>query len=202
MQNKINEKQKHETGIKGIYTKYICKEIFLSIGLWISIIMSITCFTYLYYFSTLNDYELLIKIIEKNISIFPSILGFCIAGYALIIGFGSREILKKIAGIDIGGNMSIFQYTSRIFATAIIVQVITLLSSFLVWHLLNLEINSLNAKFINTATISFIFFTSLYSIILIGYTVTNVFNFGQLIHACVKEEIINENENANKTDNL
>ena len=97
--------------------------------------------------------------------------------------------MKILSDYETKHNTDIFQYTSRTFASSIVVQVITLLSSFLIWHLLNLKIVPSDTKMINSVIITFIFFLSIYFIILLGYLIVNVFNFGQLIYTCVKMEL-------------
>jgi hypothetical protein len=191
-----NLKNNHNPSIKGIYTEYICKKLFHSGGLILSISLSIVCFIFLFFFSTVDDYVLLSKIIEINISIFPALLGFCVGGYALIIGFGHKEMLQKMSEPnEEKSNMSLFQIMSSIFAASIIVQIITFLLSFIISYLLNFDLNSSNETLcgiVNITAISIICFLSIYSIILIYYMVINIFIFGQMMHFCIRNELLNK----------
>jgi len=199
MEDKQDILKNHSLSIKGIYTPYICKKLFHSWGLKFSAILSIGCFLFLFFFPKVDYYILLSKIIDTNISILPSLLGFCVGGYALIIGFGHKEMLQKMSDpsdLSEGKNsMSFFQIMSSIFAASTIIQTITLLLSYIVLFIVNLELickNELICKIINIFTTALIFFFSIYSIVLIYYMVVNIFNFGQTMHFCIRNELDNK----------
>ena len=200
-----NLKNNHKTSIKGIYTQYICKKLFHSLRLKISVILSAICFVLLFFFIQIDYYEILTKIINTNISIFPSLLGFCVGGYALIIGFGHKEMLQKMSDpIENKSNMSFFQIMSSVFAASTIILIITFLLSYIILFLINLEFvstNELLCKIINIFTISLIIFFSIYSIILIYYMVINIFNFGQAMHFCIRNELLNKPQEKDATIN-
>jgi len=138
------------------------------------------------------------KIIDKNISILPSLLGFCVGGYALIIGFGHKEMLQKMSDPDKKkNNMSFFQIMSSVFAISVIVQIITFLLSYIISFIIDLEFTSANELLcnkINIFTISLVLFFSIYSIILLYYMVINIFNFGQIMHFCIRLELKEKEE--------
>jgi len=90
-------------------------------------------------------------------------------------------------------NMSLFQIASSIFAASIIVQIITFLLSFIISYLLHFDLNLSDetlCKIINITTISIICFLSIYSIVLIYYMVINIFTFGQMMHFCIRQELL------------
>ena len=198
MENLISN---HNPGIKGIYTEYIYKKMFHFKGLIFSITLSIMCFIFLFFFSTVNDYVLLSKIIEINISIFPALLGFCVGGYALIIGFGHKEMLQKMSNPnEEKNNMSFFQIISSVFAASIIVQIVTFLLSYIISYLLIFDLNFSNETFckvVNISTISIICFLSIHSIVLIYYMVINIFTFGQMMHFCIRQELLENKDKKN-----
>ena len=194
-------KENHIPSIKGIYKPYIFKKIRSSNGFKISLILSTIVLVYLLV-SEVDHYGILIKIIDTNISIFPDLLGFLIGGYALIIGFGHKEMLQKMSSPNAQkDNMSNFQITSSIFATSVITMIITFLLSYIILFIINLELTSPNdliCKTINVFTTSLIFFFSIYSITLLYYMVVNIFNFGQKMHFCIREELKNKQNGIDK----
>jgi len=198
-------KNNHKTSIKGIYTQYIHKKLFCSWGMKISVILSALCFILLFFFIEIDYYDILAKIISTNISIFPDLLGFCVGGYALIIGFGHKEMLQKMSSPnEEKSNMSFFQIMSSVFAVSIIIQIITFLLSYLISFVINLDFTSTSeslCKIINTFTISLILFFSIYSIILLYYMVINIFNFGQSMHLCIRIDLLNKQKKEKKTKN-
>lgn len=189
----------HATGLEGIFTKYIKQKIFHSIGFITSIIISLVCFVFLSFYSESDYYVLLSKIISLNISIFPNLLGFCIGGYALIIGFGHKEMLEKMSAplSDEKSNMSYFQITSSIFAVSIIVQIVAFLASYFTSHIIDIGFYSSNnilCKYINISVITLILFLTVYSIFLLYYMVVNIFTFGQMMHFCIRKSLLDEEE--------
>ncbi len=190
-------KDLHKTGLEGIFTEYIKRKIFCSYGFIASIIISFICFIILSFHSDSDYYILLSKIINLNISVFPNLLGFCIGGYALIIGFGHKEMLEKMSTplSDKKSNMSYFQITSSIFAVSIIIQIIAFLTSYFISHIIDIgfySVNGLLCKYINISVITLILFLSVYSISLLYYMVINIFTFGQMMHFCIRKELLDE----------
>lgn len=190
-------KDRHKTGFKGIYTAYIQKKICRSKGFAFSFVMSFVCFVFLSFYSDSNYYELLSKVVNLNVSVFPDLLGFCIGGYALIIGFGHKEMLEKMSSplSDKENNMSYFQITSSVFAISVIIQIVAFFTSYITSHIIYIGFYSSNitlCKYINIFVITLIFFLSSYSILLLYYMVINIFTFGQMMHFCIRKEKLDE----------
>ena len=122
----------------------------------------------------------------------PNILGFCIGGYALIIGIGNMDALKKMSlPMENRENLSFFQILSSVFAGSLILQCITLLLSFVIKILLKIEIPAFSnsiAIIINILGIIVVLFFSTLSIVLLYYTVMNLFNYGQSMHFLIRLE--------------
>lgn len=186
----------HKTGLKGIINQYIVKKILKSKGFIASIIITFICYIYLLVFTEGDCYVLLEKLIEKNILIFPTLLGFCIAGYAIIVGFTNNELFEKMSK-PLKSGLSYFQVTSCIFAFSIIIQMITFLLSYLVSFIIDIGFFSSDLclrRIININIITIIIFLSIYSILLLYYMVINLFTFGQMMHFCVRKKKLDDDK--------
>lgn len=173
-------------GIKEIFKILTFKEIFISnwyvrIPIFLSIgfgLMSILC--------NINSYLLIIEIKDIMLSFLPSILGFTLAGYVLIVGFLQTDLLKFITRKYLSPNYSIYQETSAIFAINIILQSIALVFGYLfhfiifIGDLKNTLIASSLATFINFIGLIIISYWFLISISMIFQIIVNIFNFSQL----------------------
>ena len=195
-------KERHNPTLKGIFTKHTCKLVFQGNAMWISIGLTILCIVSLTIFSNIGLIEFLEKITALNISAFPSILGFCIGGYALIIGFSHRDVLHKMSE-PLGKKksyMSYFQILSCVFAISIIFQIATLFISFVISYAINLDlsVNAYLANIMNGLAILIICFLSSFSLLLIYYIVKNTFIFGQMMHFCIRQEVIEKKGHSKK----
>ena len=92
-------KKTHPMGLRGIFNRYTLVKIIKSTGMVVSFIatLSFTVFLWFYYKETNEFYTFLGKITTTLLSLLPNLLGFCIGGYALIIGACSMEIIKKMS---------------------------------------------------------------------------------------------------------
>lgn len=194
-------RETHKTGIKGAFTKYIRKKIFCSTGFVISVGSSIIVFLFLVFYSNSDYYVLLTKLIDSNMNIFPSLLGFCIGGYALIIGFGHKEMLERMSDpLKNKSNMSYFQITSSIFAVSTVIMLFTFLTSYILFQITNVGIYSSNlilCRIINISVISLLVFLTVYSISLLYYIISNIFTFGQMMHFCIRLDKLERLKNKN-----
>lgn len=182
-------KNRHQYSIRGIFPKYILQKFLYSRSILISIAITAVLSFLIICFRFKNTFDLLKEIIDITIDLIPNILGFCIGGYALIIGIGNIDALKKMSSpMKKRENLSFFQILSSVFAGSLIIQCITLLLSFVIKILLKIEIPALSnsiAIIINSLVI--LFFSTL-SIVLLYYTVINLFNYGQSMHFLIRLE--------------
>jgi hypothetical protein len=150
------------------------------------------------FFQQNNTFEILKEIIELTLNLLPNILGFCIGGYALIIGIGNIEALRKMSSpLKKRDNLSFFQILSSVFAGSLVLQCITLLLSFIINIILKLEIPAISnqiATIINSVVIVSVLFLSVLSITLLYYTVINLFNYGQSMHFLIRLEKVEQDE--------
>ena len=186
-------------GLRGIFNRYTLVKIIKSTGMVVSFIatLSFTVFLWFYYKETYEFYTFLGKITTTLLSLLPNLLGFCIGGYALIIGACSMEIIKKMSTpLDNNGNkLSFYQILSSIFASTLIIQCITLLLTFLIHLFMLLELKTTYeciGSIINLLLIFVLTLFSFLSISLLFYTVINIFTLGQSVHFCIR---LNNNNN-------
>lgn len=192
--------------INGIFNKYTIKKLLKSkatiCGLTVSILLCIAIFLLI---DSDEYYEILTDVTNMALSLFPNLLGFCIGGYALIIGASNIDILRKLSK-PLGDyeELSIFQILSSVFAMSLVIQCLTLFAAYIVHIVIAMELEALTELSGVIVNMSFIFlilaFTCM-SILLLYYTIINIFNFGQIVHFSVRfdEEMNNEsNNNGNK----
>lgn len=137
-------------------------------------------------------YNTLIKLTDVALSLFPNFLGFCIGGYALIIGASNIEVLKKMSKpLPNGSHLSFFQVLSSIFAASLIIQCVTLFFAYILQILVNMQLDAVSND-IGVVTNLFLIFILVFltsmSILLLYYTVINIFNFGQAVHLTIRIE--------------
>jgi hypothetical protein len=129
----------------------------------------------------LHDYEIFFQ--EIVLSVIPSLLGFSLAGLAIIISFGNNNFLQNISSLKKEeGEYSLFQTIIAVFAWGVLVQAFSLIIAFSCKTITKLTYPS---EVLKEFKILFLFVNSLvfiYSIILLPKIILNVFNFGQLHH--------------------
>jgi len=146
-----------------------------------------------------DDITILIeKIVDLGISMLPTLLGFNLGAYALIIGFlGNKVLLAALIEKQQNSSQSHLENLSSIFAVNIIIQAFSLLCSFLIKMFMGFEELDLNIFDVpNNFRVVFNYFIfvissffSLYSIVLVIQNVINIFDFSQLfIYFSMKKE--------------
>ncbi len=195
-------RKNHPMSLRGVFNRYILVKIIKSTGTIISLIFALLFVVFLYvYCDSMNElYKFLGKTTDILLSLLPNLLGFCIGGYALIIGVCSMEIIKKMSTpLDNNKNkLSFYQILSSVFASTLIIQCFTLLLTYLVHLFILLELktsNELLGYAINILLVFILVLFSFLSISLLYYTVINIFNLGQSVHFCVR---LNNNNNNNE----
>jgi hypothetical protein len=140
------------------------------------------------------SYLLIVKIVDVSISILPTLLGFNLGAYALIIGFLSNKNLLKVLTEKHGDESSYkIEKISGVFAVNIITQAVTLLISFLMkWGIEVIQNIHLSQKceaffyndtyifLLNNSLVTLLMFFNLYSIVLVIQNAINIFDFNQL----------------------
>ena len=145
-----------------------------------------------HFLSDKDSTEMMSLICSWIVGGFPSIIGFILTGYALIIGFSGSEFLLKLAK-PVGDKYTThFQITSSIFTVVIAVMVGTYIAG-AVWQFVlacNLEWRFNDGLWlfneIALATLAFCFF---YAIFTLFDVVINIFNLGQIANVIAKNKL-------------
>lgn len=134
------------------------------------------------------------KVADIIIAGFPSIIGFVLTGYALIIGFRGTELVGKMACIEVDPEgHSYFEVVSSIFAVVLGVVVSTYIIACLVSYILELQIlwpfDSNCGDCFNTVCFFMFLFLFYYSIFALLDIIVNVFNIGQYANAVAQNKL-------------
>ena len=193
METNDDIKRQHPFSRIGIFNKYTKKKMLKSHATIYSLIFSlILCVIIWITGDSATYYNTLIKLSDVALSLFPNFLGFCIGGYALIIGASNIEVLKKMSKpLPNGSHLSFFQVLSSIFAASLIIQCVTLFFAYILQILVNMQLDAVSND-IGVVTNLFLIFILVFltsmSILLLYYTVINIFNFGQAVHLTIRIE--------------
>ena len=181
--NELNKiRALHKTSYKGLFE--ILKSRKLHTKWPFKIAISVTLFfVILYVINPNKSYNAIKELAELITVIFPCLLGFTLAGYAIVVGFPNIELLEQQSKKD---KYSLYQILSYFFATSIILQVSTTAFGFFITWCIKIDITSLmpfyceplmNAT--NIVCLLLVLFIALYSILLTPYIAINLFNLSQ-----------------------
>lgn len=118
---------------------------------------------------------------------YPSIVGFVLSGYALLIGFGNSEVTQKLSVKLDGRKHALFQEINATFAMMLLFLIVTLLLSFLISTVVTAQIDTWGIPskcidFLNVVVFHVFLFFILYSLLSLLDVVMNIFNFGQFAY--------------------
>ncbi len=150
----------------------------------------------------LDSTSLICDIVNLMISFLPCILGFTIAGYALIIGFVQSNMLNSISEPAKDSKFSLYQIMSAKFALNIILQSIALLIAFIIHFINYFDVNNKLdiiwsdkfITFVNLIGLSILFFWFSISLLLVIQIVINIFGFSQLHHYFINKAKISSKQ--------
>ena len=140
---------------------------------------------------------LMTNVVDIISSGFPSIIGFVLTGYALIIGFSGTELVGKMACVEVDEKgHSYFEVVSSIFAVVLGVVVSTYIMACLVSYVLELKISwpfdNNYCDYFNTGCFFIFLFLFYYSIFSLLDIIVNVFNIGQYANAVAQNKLRDE----------
>lgn len=150
------------------------------------------------------DKETIGVVVDLILSIIPSLLGFVLSGYALLIGFGNIEVIAKKQTdknnlvID---KPTLYQKVSTVFAVGLIMQIFLLVFSFGFKLILRINIPCFFNEFwicnlINYTVFAILIFGLLYVTIMIKDLVVNIFNFSQVQHLFINMPSKKDNDSS------
>lgn len=202
--------KRHQTSLKGIFNGYTCKKFVASRYFWFSIGLALLLTVPYIVWGKGQSVETMPEKIGSlaNIvlSAFPSLLGFSLAGYALIIGTINIGVMRMMSKPQkTMSNMSYFQFVSSVFALAVLVQCVTLLSAFIAHIIVEQKwemIGNISCGWVNYPAYVSIMFLVIESLVLLANTVINIFTYGQTVHFCLRQEVEMPTEDSSIWDDL
>lgn len=139
---------------------------------------------------------------------FPSIIGFILAGYTIILGCSNVEYLRPLCRMKTKNDNPFFQEVNATFTIVIAVMVMTLLFSFVISTTANASCRfwfDKGCNLFNWSIAILITYFALYSLISLLDILINLFNYGQYICSKVAKEPkenSGEKEHVEKTTKL
>lgn len=185
-------------GIKAIV--FARKEKYSSTLIW-SIVISIVLCSLLLVVNHFNTYALIQRITSLAITIFPSLLGFSLGGYALIIGFSNTDLIKETSDEK---EYSVYQILSAFFAFTLIFQLGAVFISFIFslfidngGLLFDNQLCIVLSHAINIICSLLLLFISIYTLLLSKFIIYNLFTLGQMNSQFYTIQKITDKENKN-----
>lgn len=171
-------------------------EIYPMLNFWkgvkLPLVLMVASFVVYLFKGNVSEIEL-IKLVGSIVtSGFPSIIGFILTGYALIIGFSGSDFLLKMAKSKADDKHSLFERVNSTFAFVIGALVLTYLVAGVVTFVIGLQIEwpfSEGIEAYNTFVLFLLLFLFYYSVCALLDIVLNVFNLGQLAHTVAKNKL-------------
>jgi len=194
----------HEPGLKGLWHLYPRDLLYAGL-IWPIVIATILLVSFV--LAQLDSQKLVTSIIDATVSVMPSLLGFLLGGYTILISFANSNLLKSLTSKPGNSSISVFQKVSCVFALTILVQSATLLLALIGrFSMLNIiKISSHNTFAINTLSYVNYFFAYallmmlLYTVIAFKDILSNIFSLTQLFHVTLinpPREPSNKNESS------
>jgi energy-coupling factor transporter transmembrane protein EcfT len=138
-------------------------------------------------------------------SVFPNLIGFVLAGYAIVVGFGNKDFLKMTSEPE-NGKMSFYQTYSYIYAFSLIILIVTLITAVL-FKFLSVICCSVGTVYfvqcMNHIGLFILIFLISLSLISLLFMVINVFNLAQMHHFALSlERMAEKREESSEQENL
>ena len=189
----------NKTGWQGVFTIYPIRKLGKGCMLpGIMMIFSVGA----YFFSEADALSLMQKVSDFITSGFPSIIGFVLTGYALLIGFSGTELFGGMARSSVDNkDHSYFQLVNSIFAVVLGVVVLTYIVGCVVGLVISMEIEwpfSNGYKCFNNIVFFVFLFLFYYSIFALVDIIVNIFNIGQYANAVAQNKNITEEKSKKK----
>ena len=140
------------------------------------------------YFLDVDTFEFIVEIKDQILSLVPSLLGFTLAGYTLLVAFIQPGMLNRITEKSQNSGFSLYERMSGIFALNIIIQALALIIAYF-FHIIifigekksiDILIKYSVINIINYVGLIIILFCLSISLILVLQIVVSIFNFSQL----------------------
>jgi len=140
--------------------------------------------------NVIAPFDVIVKIVDLAISILPTLLGFNLGAYALIIGFlTSKNLVIALTKNDEDKGANRLERISSVFAMNVITQAFSLLVAFMIKMSIDMNLSEIMSRYgyhhgyaenINLGILPIILFLTLYSVVLVIQNSINIFDFSQL----------------------
>lgn len=184
MEKTTTIKDFHSTSYGGVFQIIKKRKVFKKLPFVISISLSTFLFIILMFLSPNNSFTILEVTSDKVFSLFPSLLGFSLGGFAIVVGFSNTELIEEGSKTN---EYSLYQILNAIFSLCIIFQIAATFLSFFGSWLVDIDVtkifnyyNELGAKILNGFLFYLMFFSAIYSLALTPYLVFNLFTLSQV----------------------
>lgn len=122
-------KENHNGSLGKLLKIYNTKgDLYKGTFLWTSIIVNLILIVFVYCLH-INTYNLIVSVTDLYISILPSLLGFNLGAYALLIGLASSDLINKMSS-SYETKFTSFQRASSVFGFCVLLQAVSLIISF------------------------------------------------------------------------
>lgn len=176
-------KDNHKKGSRGIFEILRKHNTFKRWTFFVALALSLIPSIIIGWVKADSSFAILSSTCELIIIIFPCLLGFSLAGYAIIVGYSNIDLIKAGATPD---KHSPYQILSAIFAMSILMQVITTILDFIITFIVRIDINkAFNLRYyaaenyLNLFWLSLVLFVANYSLLLTTYIINNLFSLSQ-----------------------
>jgi hypothetical protein len=139
MSNEINDKifSNHQKGSGGMFAILFKHGTFKKWPLIVSTISSfIPCLLILIFKGDIS-FSILSSTAELTMTVFPCLLGFSLAGYAIVVGYSNIDLIKASTTPQ---KHNPYQILSAIFGISLLMQVITTILGFLITMIVRVDI--------------------------------------------------------------
>ncbi len=174
----------HQTSWRGIKAILQFRGTFKKWPFIISIAIAFALSLSIMIFIPKKSFEVLHNTTDIVITVFPSLLGFSLGGFAIVVGFSNVELIKRGSKVN---KYSVYQHLNAIFAINIVFQIFTTILAFVIIWIIKLDLNSIFKISINILgfiangfCLFLLLLGSLYSLALTPYIVTNLFTLSQI----------------------
>lgn len=186
-------------GIPGVLSLYTWKDFKKSLKY--PLPFTLVVFAVFVVFSE-DTYQLICDVVNLAVSVIPTIIGFVLAGYALLVGFGNKEFLMFLSKTR-AGRPTLYQGLNSVFAFSLLFQLMFLIFASFVYFLIKLNfdlifISNQVSYITNLLTLFVLIFGFFYSLFSVKDMIANVFSFGQMHHYKIKKDIKKKKEEETK----
>ena len=139
-----------------------------------------------------SEMELISILTNIVVSGFPSILGFVLTGYALIVGFSGSEFLLRMAKKQLRNGHTLYENVNATFAVVIGILTVTYILSVTVTFVQGLKIVwpfENGVHIFNIGVLFILLFFLYYSLCSLFDIVVNVFNLGQFANIVASNKL-------------